>query len=100
MAGSLDLSSAFHFVNTDLLQKRLKIIGLPGDDVKLIGVWLQGRSYYVSLDGLNSIIFKLLLGTVQGLILGPVLCVLFFSPLFEIKDFSAYADDTYIPRWN
>jgi hypothetical protein len=62
-------------------------------------VWLRGRSYYVSIDGCNSIILDLRLGTVQGSILGPVLYALFVSPLFEIEDFSAYADDTYIPRW-
>ncbi len=48
----------------------------------------------------GKILHDLLLGKVQGLILGPVLYALFVSPLFEIEDFSAYADDTYIPRWN
>jgi hypothetical protein len=49
---------------------------------------------------MNSILHDLLLGTVQGSILGPVLYALYVSPLFEIEEFSAYADDTYIPRWN
>jgi hypothetical protein len=29
-----------------------------------------------------------------------MLYALYVSPLFEIEDFSAFADDTYIPRWN
>jgi hypothetical protein len=57
----------------DLLVKRLRIIGLPDDVVDLIKVWLMNRFYYVSIDGKNSVLFDLLLGTVQGSILGPVL---------------------------
>jgi hypothetical protein len=100
MTASLDLSSAFDLVNIDLLIKRLRIIGLPDDIVSLIQVWLRKRSYYVSIDGTNSILRDLLLGTVQGSILGPVLYALYVSPLFDIEEFSAYADDTNIPRWN
>jgi hypothetical protein len=94
MAASLDLSSTFDLVNTDLLLKRLKVFELPGDIIKLIGVWLKGRSYYLSIDGSNSIIFDLLLGYVEGSILGPVLYALYVSPLFEIEDFSTYVGDT------
>ena len=71
--------------------------------VDLVKVWLADRSYYVSLDGTNSILFDLLLGTVQGSILGPILYAIFVSPIFvspifEIKDRFAFADDTFIPR--
>ena len=38
--GSLDFSAAFGVVNTTLLLKRLKIIGLPEDVLSLIKVWL------------------------------------------------------------
>jgi hypothetical protein len=100
MTASLDLSSAFDLVNTNLLIKRLRIIGLPSDIISLIETWLKRRSYYVSIDGSNSILHDLLLGTVQGSILGPVLYALYVSPLFEFEELSAYADDTYIPRWN
>jgi hypothetical protein len=35
-------------------------------------------------------------GTVQGYILGPVLFSLFVSPVFELSNIVAYADDTYV----
>ncbi len=44
--------------------------------------------------------FNLHLGTVQGSILGPVLYAIFVSPIFDIPDMSAFADDTFIPKWN
>ena len=49
----LDLSAAFDIVNISLLIKRLKIIGLPSDLIRLIRVWLENRSYYVSINGEN-----------------------------------------------
>ena len=100
MVASLDLSSAFDVVNIDLLLKRLKIIGLPDDVVDLIEVWLRNRSFYVSVDGENSILYDLLLGTVQGSILGPVLYAIYISPLFDLEFLLTFADDNYIPRFN
>ena len=97
---SLDLSSAFDLVNVELLIKRLRIIGLPDDVVELIKAWLMNRSYYVSIDGENSVLFDLQLGTVQGSILGPVLYAIFVSPLFMIEDLDLFADDSYITRSN
>ena len=98
LMSSLDLSSAFDIVNINLLIKRLKIIGLPADVTTLIRVWLSNRLYYVSLDGSNSVLFDLLLGTVQGSILGPVLYAIFVSPLFALEELFGFADDTFIPR--
>ena len=100
LLASLDLSAAFDVVNIDLLLKRLKVVGLPKDVVDLVEIWLRERSFYVSIDGSNSILFDLLLGTVQGSILGPILYAIFVSPLFDIEEFDAFADDTYIPRWS
>jgi hypothetical protein len=38
---SLDLSAAFDLVNLDLLIKRLRIMGIPDDLLKLLEVWLR-----------------------------------------------------------
>ncbi len=84
----------------DLLIKRLRIIGLPDDVVDLITAWLMNRSYYVSIDGKNYVLFDLQLSTVQGSILGPVLYAIFVSPLFMIEDLDLFADDSYITRSN
>ena len=95
LVASLDLSAAFDIVNIDLLVKRLKKVGLPNDVVDLIRVWLSNRSYFVSIDGKNSVLFDLLLGTVQGSVLGPVLYAIFVSPLFDIEPILAFADDSF-----
>ena len=100
LLASLDLSSAFDLVDVNLLIKRLKKIGLPSDIVELISVWLKDRSFYVSINGQNSIMFDLLLGTVQGSILGPILYAIFVSPMFDLCGLLAFADDNYIPRCN
>ena len=97
---SIDLSSAFDLVNVDLLIKRLIKIGLPEDLIELIESWLKNRSYYVSIDGEDSILYDLLLGTVQGSILGPVLYAIFVSPLFKIADLELFADDSFITKSN
>jgi hypothetical protein len=95
MVASLDLSAAFDVVNINLLLKRLRIIGLPNDLIELISVWLKDRSYYVSLDGINSVLRYIHLGTVQGSVLGPVLYAIFVSPLFDIIPILSFADDSY-----
>ena len=46
---SMDLSMAFNLVNTDLLIKRLRIMGMPNDVIGLIREWLRGRSFYVQI---------------------------------------------------
>jgi hypothetical protein len=68
----IDLSSALDLININLLI-RLKIIGLPSVLIDLNLVWLRSRLFYVSIDGENSISYNLLLGTGQGLVLGPIL---------------------------
>ena len=42
---SLDLSAAFDMVDIKLLVKRLVILGIPGDVVDLIKLWLEDRSF-------------------------------------------------------
>ena len=100
LVASLDLSSAFDLVNIDLLIKRLKIVGLPSDVVELIEVWLRKRFFYVSVDGKNSVLFDLLLGTIQGSILGPILYAIFVAPVFDLEVFLAFADDSYVTKCN
>jgi hypothetical protein len=58
-------------------------------------VWLENRSYNVSIDGENSILHDLLLWTIQGSVLGPVLYAMFVSPLFDIVPMLAFEDDSY-----
>ena len=56
---SLDLSMAFDLVNTELLVKRLKIMGLPNDLKNLIREWLKDRSFYVEVGNDCSALYDL-----------------------------------------
>jgi hypothetical protein len=83
-------------VNIDQLIKRLQTVGLSLDAIELITVWLKYKSFYVNIDGENSNMYDLLLGMVQGLVLGSIL----FATLFDICDLTSFTDDIYIPKWN
>jgi hypothetical protein len=77
-------------------------VGLPFDIIVCIFVWLRDRSFYVNVDGKNLVLYVLLLGIMQGSILGPVLYAIFVLPLSYINFLLAFtfADDNYIPRFN
>ncbi len=68
---SLDLSAAFDLIDMNLLLKRLRIIGLPMDLVKLNEVWLTGNS---------SQLYDSESGTIKGSVHGPILYAIFVSP--------------------
>ena len=87
-------------VNITLLLKRLKIIGLPADIIRLISIWLNGRLCYVEIKNQNSYIFATLSGIVQSSILGPILYAIFVSPLFDIEKLTNFADDNFLLEWN
>lgn len=93
---SLDLSSAFDIVNIDLLNTRLIQIGLPNELCQTINDWLSGRLSYVEYGQHSSNIYEVKTGTVQGSIMGPMLFSLFISPIFDLIDILAYADDNYL----
>ena len=97
---SLDLSMAFDMVNTNLLVKRLRIMGMPNDVINLIREWLIGRSFYVQVGQDCSTLFDSDVGTIQGSILGPVLYAIFVSPIFDIQNLVNFADDNFCVVWN
>ena len=100
LMASIDLSAAFDLVNIKLLMKRLTIIGLPKDVVRLIELWLSKRSFFVNINDKNSIVIDLKCGTIQGSILGPILYAIYVSPLFDMLKITNFADDNFVIRWN
>ncbi len=52
----------------------------------------------MSVKGSNSTLYDLLLGTVQGSILDPVLYAIFAAPLFDLQYFLAFVDAKLIVR--
>ena len=96
LMASIDLSAAFDVVNLDLLMERLRVVGLPGDVLGLIEVWLRDRYFYVEIGDLNLTLHGINSGTIQGSILGPILYAIYVSPLFDLADLSNFADDNFI----
>jgi hypothetical protein len=52
-------------VNVELLIKRPKKLVLPNGVIGLLGVWLENRSHFVIVDGIKSVLFDFLLGTIK-----------------------------------
>ena len=48
LMASLDLSAGFDIVNVPLLLRRLEILGLHSDVLRLIRTWITNRSYYAT----------------------------------------------------
>ena len=96
---SLDLSAAFDVINVNLLMERLTVLGLPEDVLSLIEIWLKDRMYYVEIDGEVSKFYNITHGTIQGSILGPILCAIYVSPIFDVTNLSDFADDNYALTW-
>ncbi len=59
-------SSAIDLANVDLLPKHLKMIRIPNDVSHSIAVWLKEGFWYVSIDGVNSLLIDFLLGKIHG----------------------------------
>jgi hypothetical protein len=70
------------------------------DLIDLTDALLKNRSFNASIDGMNPVVIYLMLETVKGLILRPVLFTIFVSPLFDIIKLTAFEDGTFIPKWN
>jgi hypothetical protein len=96
----LDLSAAFDTVDHHkLLQVLSERIGLTGTARKWFESYLSERTQSVVIDGIESEIWKILFGVPQGSVLGPILFIIYTSPLGDILRrhgimFHLYADDT------
>jgi retron-type reverse transcriptase len=74
----------------------MQIIGLPDDLITLADKWLVTRYFYVNVNGNNSFIKFSKFGTVQGSILGTILCAIYVSPIFDLKKMTKFANVNHI----
>jgi Reverse transcriptase (RNA-dependent DNA polymerase) len=96
----LDLSTAFDTVDHCILFERLSSwFGISGTALNWVNSHLKSRSFYVQVKDSQSSVYQLLYGVPQGSDLGPLLSILYASPLSTIISKSSvhhhlYADDT------
>ena len=103
---ALDMSAAFDTLDHITLLHRLQhTFGLSGYDISWIRSYQTDRSSFVKIDSSSSPSTTILTGVPQGSVLGPLLFVLFISPIANvinpdqsnqnsIVSFHQYADDT------
>jgi hypothetical protein len=96
----LDLSAAFDTIDHSILLHRLKSwFGINNLALSWIKSYISSRSFFVDINGIKSSSFQLLYGVPQGSVLGPLLFILYTTPLSTIISKSSvnhklYADDT------
>jgi hypothetical protein len=96
----LDQSAAFDTIDHDILLDRLSArFGISGTALSWFTSYLSDKRQSVSVSGFPSSPCSLLYGVPQGSVLGPILNVLYISPMHDIIASTGifdhyYADDT------
>ena len=96
----LDNSAAFDTIDHKILLSRLEnIFGIRSVALDWFRSYLEDRSQYVSVNGFSSPPSPLLFGVPQGSVLGPILFVLYTTPLSSVikqhdVNHHLFADDT------
>ena len=102
LLGLLDLSAAFDTVDHEILIRRLKsTFGIDGLVLQWLYSYLSDRMQTVRVGGKCSGLSKVPHGIPQGSVLGPLLFILYSSPVADIISkhglmSHSYADDTQI----
>ena len=99
----LDLSAAFDTIDHDIMLNRLTDwFGIEEVPLRWLISYLKNRSQSINIKGTFSIPLTLLFGVPQGSVLGPLLFILYTTPLSKLllnsKDINhhLYADDTQV----
>jgi hypothetical protein len=92
----LDQISGFDTIDYLILLNRLMCcIGLSGSVCSWFESYLSGRRQSFSISGVNSVAVLLLFCVPQGSVLGPVVFILYNSPIHCITEKHAVSDHFY-----
>jgi len=96
----LDISAAFDTVDHDILLSRLSTdFGIKGKALAWFRSYLHNRSQFFSINGNKSTNRPLTCGVPQGSVLGPILYLMYVSPVGNIMrhhgvSYHMYADES------
>ena len=91
----LDFSKAFDKVQHELLLYKLAWYGIKGHTLAWISSWIQGRTQCLVVNGEQSAPSVVKSGVPQGMVLGPLMFLLFISDIVDNVQSMArlFADD-------
>ena len=92
----LDVAKALDWVEHKLLLAKLSAVGLDSSAVKWIASYLSSRQICTRVEGYTSSLSAISSGVQQGLVLGPLLFLLYFRDLPSSVecDSAMFADDS------
>ena len=93
----VDLQKAFDIVDNQILLAKLSHYGIRGVSNDWFKSYLSNRSQYVSINGYDSGLAAINCGVPQGLVLGPLLFLLYINDLNQAIKFCKvyhFAEDT------
>ena len=90
----MDLSKAFDTINHDLLIAKLHAYGFSKESLKLIKSYLSNRWQRAKVNLSFSSWSELILGVLQGSVLGPLSFNIYINDLFYLTDTTFHACDS------